>query len=121
MQQETVHYNVRELVGEIALRGEDLRDRLLEHLARGEHVTLDFAGMRVVFPMFMAVAIGHLMKTYEPPFVRQHITFLNLPFRHNETLECWIEDAYRYHHDRHYRWAVSEGIRLGLEGDPYGD
>lgn len=121
MQQETVHYNVHELVGEIAFRGEDLRDKLLEHLARGEHVTLDFAGMRLVLPLFMYTAIGQLTKHYEPSTVRRAIAFQNLPPTTEALLGDYIESAHRYHHDRHYRWAVDEAIRLSFEDEVDGD
>lgn len=121
MAQPSIEYVVRDLVGDIAYDGAALRDKLLAHLARGEHVTLDFANLRVVFPLFMQVAIGDLMQTYDPETVRGHIRFVNLPFAHEDSLRFYIENAYRYHHDRHYRWAIDEANRITYEEMMDGD
>lgn len=107
MAQQTISYSIRELVGPVAGHGEAVRDLLLAHLAQGETVTLDFAGLRVVFPRFMHTAIGELLKVYDPPTVREQVRLLNLPPAMNANLKRYIEDAHRYYHDPVYREAVN--------------
>jgi hypothetical protein len=88
--------------------GEVLYKRIDAALRDQQHVEIDFSGIKTLTSTFLNAAIGQLYGKFDSPFLREHITIVNMAPEDQATLKRVVERAKAYFKNRE---QVEKGIR----------
>lgn len=91
--------SVHDQIGPYAIAvqdGEGVYEQLRAALAKGKHVVLDFAGVKVVTASFLNPAVGELLSEFDVNQVRRSVQPCNLPEYAEELWELVLIDSAEY-------------------------
>jgi hypothetical protein len=80
--------------------GERLFTTICAFLEKDFEIVLDFANIETLITTFLNAAIGQLYSKYESPFLREHLSVINLAPEDKERMVKTIERAKEYFEDK---------------------
>lgn len=99
------------LIGEYCItldEGRKLYERIHPRLKAGEHVSLNFLGVRVFASPFFNAAFGELTRDIKSEQLNELLSIVNMSPSNQDTLRLVVENGKRYHHDARFRKASDE-------------
>jgi len=114
-----VRISLKEQIGEYCMTiddGQHIYEQIHPLLSAKEPVQLDFAGVRVVAPPFLNMAIGQLLRDFDTEMLKTYLSFENPSDLTKSLLERVIAHAACYYTDPAYRVAL-ESVLARREED----
>jgi hypothetical protein len=103
--------NIPGIVGQNCMtpeQGQDVYDRIHQHLLDGQPVELDFDGVDIFASPFFNYAVGQLLKDISPSELNRLLSISNLNPVGLSVLQRVIENSKQYYSDPRFREAVDE-------------
>ncbi|GKU81186.1 STAS-like domain-containing protein [Niallia sp. NCCP-28] len=108
-----MNINVFDIIGRSALsmsKGNDLYEVIIQHIKKGQEITLDFENVEMYASLFFNTSIGRLLKDFKPNELSNKVKFVNLTPVGKDLLRRSIRNSAEYFSNVSVRNAIDKVV-----------